>query len=177
MEMNTLRHDKIKIMKKNDWEIYRSLRLRSLQESPDSFGSTYERELTYTSTQWQTRLETANRTLHALPLMAVVDTSPVGLAWGRIHEPDDTTVNVYQMWVAPETRGQGVGRALLDQIVLWTKEVKLKTVSLHVTTSNFEAIALYASSGFISHGKTEALRPGSQLNVQPMILSLPVEQA
>ena len=165
-------HSNIRILAVTDWEVYRTLRLCSLKDSPDSFGSTYEREAEYADEEWQSRLDPAGRAANTLPLLASVDDSPSGLAWGLVHDPDPSTAYVYQMWVAPEARGRGLGRALLDRIVLWAGERKLDAVSLTVTTTNTPAIALYASLGFVPDGETKELRPGSPLSVQPMVLRL-----
>jgi ribosomal protein S18 acetylase RimI-like enzyme len=76
------------------------------------------------------------------------------------------------MWVAPEARGSGIERALLNEIISWAKSAGQGNVKLAVTTTNSAAFALYQSSGFEPYGNVEELRPGSALNVQPMILEL-----
>ncbi|MDP2284085.1 MAG: hypothetical protein Q8L06_08090, partial [Pseudohongiella sp.] len=52
----------------SDWQRYKSIRLRSLENSPDAFGSTFERELTLTDEEWQARVNPALREGLALPL-------------------------------------------------------------------------------------------------------------
>lgn len=162
----------IRVLGIADWRIYKSLRLDSLLDSPDSFGSAYEIEVAYPDAEWMARLDPAGRARNALPLVAEVDGSPAGLAWGLIHNPTPEAVNVYQMWVAPKDRGYGIGRALLSRILFWAKESQLSTVLLAVTTTNSAALALYRSSGFAPLGKPEQLRRGSVLQVQPMVLRL-----
>lgn len=50
--------------------------------------------------------------------------------------------------VAPEYRGMGIGRALLDRAVLQAGEAGASSVFLEVSTRNEDAIALYTQCGF-----------------------------
>ena len=162
----------IGILSTEDWQTYKSLRLSSLMESPESFGSTYEDEAEYPDEVWKSRLDPSGRVERALPLVAEIDGTPSGLAWGLIHDPDSKTAHVYQMWVTPERRGKGLGRGLLKAIISWAQALQLNTLVLAVTTNNTAAISLYRSFGFVPVGNTEELRSGSPLLAQPMALEL-----
>lgn len=167
--MSTL---KIRVLNKEDWGIYKELRLLSLQDSPDSFGSTYEHEIKFSNEEWISRLDHDNRANYALPLIAELNGVAVGLAWGLLHNPYDKTAHIYQMWVSPSVRGQGVGRLLLKKIISWAKEFDFESISLAVTTTNIAAVHLYKTTGFEPYGSLERLREISALYVQPMKLKL-----
>ena len=162
----------IKTLGKEDWILYKTLRLRSLQDSPDSFGSSYESEAAYPDKEWISRLDPQGLARYALPLVAEVDGVPSGLAWGLIHEPDSKTAHVYQMWVAPEARGMGTGHALLNHITAWAEDAQIDRLVLAVTTTNPAAIALYFSSGFIPQGELQELKADSGLFTQMMVKAL-----
>jgi ribosomal protein S18 acetylase RimI-like enzyme len=162
----------IRVLSEDDWKIYKLLRLRSLQESPDSFGSTYEREHQFQDKEWLFLLDSNGGDKLALPLVAELNGSALGLAWGLIHEPGDQIAHVYQMWVSPDTRGLGVGKLLLNRIIVWAKSTDLQALSLAVTTTNLPAVKLYRSSGFLPHGGLKELRSESTVRVQPMMLEL-----
>jgi hypothetical protein len=49
------------ILSMGDWQVYKSLRLASLKDSPDSFGATYERESEFPDSEWISRLDPAGR--------------------------------------------------------------------------------------------------------------------
>lgn len=159
------------------WETYKSLRLASLKDAPDSFGSTFERETEFSEEEWKSRITATNGPTRVLPLVAEFEGSPIGLAWGVVHTPKSKSVHVYQMWVSPEHRGTGVGRQLLDRIIEWTHEVELSSLSLAVTTINIPAIMLYESLGFLRYGKPEPLRDGSPLVMQSMEKTLGTHDA
>jgi len=162
----------IRVLNKDDWSIYREIRLLSLQDSPNSFGSSYEQEFLFSSEEWISRLNLDNRVKRALPLVAELNGIAVGLAWGLVHSPKDKTAHIYQMWVSPDVRGQGVGSLLLKKIIIWSKELNLDYVCLAVTTTNIAAVKLYKTYGFEPYGSLESLREASMLSIQPMKLKL-----
>ena len=70
----------IRVLNKEDWAIYKDLRLLSLQDSPDSFGSTYEQEVQVSNEEWISRLDPELCAKYALPLMAELNGVAIGLA-------------------------------------------------------------------------------------------------
>nr|WP_290830435.1 GNAT family N-acetyltransferase [Halomonas sp.] len=163
---------KIRVLTPQDWPLYKSVRLKSLKDSPDSFGSTYDQEITFSDAEWQARLDLGFRNLDALPLMAELAGEAVGLAWGVIHEPGSKTAHIYQMWVSPSQRGGGIATSLLSEITNWAFNKGCERIELAVTTSNEAAVSLYTSSGYLPTGSLEELRIGSALLVQPMVKQL-----
>ena len=159
----------IRILAPADWAIYKAIRLASLADSPDSFGSTYEREALFPDSEWQSRLEPSARAQNALPLVAEYGGTPVGLSWGLLHEPDTTVAHIYQMWVSPEARGKGIAQSFLGRIIAWAEARDCDSVALSVTTVNDAAVSLYCSAGFVPSGEGEELREGSTLRTQPMV--------
>jgi len=138
----------IRILSIDDWELYKSLRLASLQESPNAFDSTFNRESDLSDCEWKSKLDRAQRKDNALPLVAEIDGQPQGMAWGVVRNAQSSSAYIYQMWVKTESRGQGVGRELLKAIIAWATEMRLKSINLTVTTDNVEAISFYESIGF-----------------------------
>jgi ribosomal protein S18 acetylase RimI-like enzyme len=168
----TLADIDIQVLAQNEWATYRELRLLSLQDSPDSFGSTYEKEVQYTNDEWVTRLDLSCREGKALPLVARLNSKAVGLVWGLQHNFDDQVAYLYQMWISPSARGHGIGKLMLRRIEDWARQSDLKTIILEVTTTNHAAIKLYQNAGFRPFGELTPLRQGSALMVLPMRLDL-----
>jgi len=152
-----------------DWAGYKEVRLRALQESPDSFSSTFENESAFADDKWSERLgESGGNTL----LVAELDKKVVGVVCGALPATDDPFGTIYQMWVDPDYRGNGVGKLLLAHIIQWSVNAKLVGLALTVTTTNTEAVSLYELAGFASVGEPEPLREGSELQVRHMRLEL-----
>lgn len=156
----------VRRFRESEWQAYKSLRLASLEESPDAFGSTLSHAVAIPDLEWQKRLQDIDEGKD-LPLVALVDDAPVGLAWGRVDDSDPRRVHLYQMWVDPEVRYLGVGRQLLDEFISWAKPRYDRAV-LGVTCGNAAAERLYRSAGFVPIGDTEPLREGSRLRTQTM---------
>lgn len=156
----------------SEWQVYRDLRLRALAESPDAFGSTLVVEQARADEAWESRLGSGVASKLDLPLLALADNEPSGLAWAKVDQTDPWRVNLYQMWVAPGSRGQGLGGLLLNTAIAWARAQGAKEMGLGVTVSNSPALHLYRHAGFSPSGPAESLRPGSDLLSQSMVLQL-----
>ena len=162
----------LKVLTKNDWHIYKLLRLQSLSDSPDSFGATFEHESTLTNKEWSARLDYVARKINGLLVVALLNGRPIGLICGAIHAQEDQSGHIYQMWISPEARGLGIGQQLLTHIISWAKNEHVKQLSLAVTTTNIAALKLYQSLGFHEEGDLSELRVNSKLQTHSMILDI-----
>ena len=144
----------------DDWELLRDLRARVLSTDPDAFGSTLEEEQQYDETRWRGRLG------RGYSVVALLDELPVGL--GGLFEVAPGVSMVVSMWVAPEARGQGIGRLILDDVLAAVP--RDNGVVLWVSDGNSAARRLYEHAGFVDTGQKEPLRPGSAVTKSEMEL-------
>ena len=93
-----------------------------------------------------------------------------GLVWCKLSASDPLAADIFQMWVAPASRGSGAGRAVLKEALAWARGTGARRVRLDVAASNSPAMRLYRSCGFRPAGPLEPLGDGSDLVVQPMEL-------
>ena len=161
----------IRTFRAEEWPAYRDVRLAALKDSPDAFGSTWEESKTYADADWRSRLANIDPTLDC-PLGAFSDGRAVGLAWGNIQQDSKTRADLYQMWTAPDSRGQGAARRLLDEVIHWAREQGAFELVLGVTVGNSRAESLYRSAGFEPFGELEQLRPGADKWITNMRLVL-----
>jgi GNAT superfamily N-acetyltransferase len=153
-----------------EWSAYRALRLRALEDAPDAFGSTLAAESTRPAEEWAARLARTATSGIDHPLVAHVAGQPAGLAWAKVDADDPALVNLFQMWVAPEARGQGVAAGLLAEAVRWARARGATAMQLGVNCANDGAVRLYARAGFVATGWQEPMRPGSDQIEQRMRL-------
>lgn len=147
----------------DEWEDWRDIRLRSLLEDPDAFGSTYARESQFDESTWRARTDGTS----GPAMLAYADDKAVGMGAGWLYEPG--RLMVVAMWTEPAWRGQGVGRSVLDQVVAWARERELRP-DLWVADSNPAARRLYERYGFEPNGETAPLREESGLTMTRLVL-------
>jgi GNAT superfamily N-acetyltransferase len=145
-----------------DWEVWRDIRLRSLRDSPDAFGSTLERELAFTEQDWRRRLDGSGPAV-----LARSGGAAVGMGAGFIHAPGK--LMIVAMWTDPGHRGRGVGSRILDALVAWAERNDVRP-DLWVADTNPAARALYERHGFVATGETAPLRDGSPISMSRLAL-------
>lgn len=141
----------------DDWADFRDIRLRSLADSPDAFGSTLAREQEFTEDDWRRRLSG--------PVYVVDDPRPVAV--GGIFDATGTP-HVWGMWTDPAYRGRGHARAILDALIPSGTRAQLD-----VNVTNGGARTVYERYGFVGTGELEPLRPGSDQLIELMVLTPP----
>ncbi len=154
-----------------EWPAYRALRLRSLADAPNAFGSSLALEESWDHALWMARLMAADVSGRDCPLVAQStgpDGAMLGLLWAKCDTADAGIVHLYQMWVAPEARGRGAASALVDEAVAWARAIGARLVQLGVVVDNQDAIRLYLRKGFGNAGEPAPIRPGSALLEQTM---------
>jgi GNAT superfamily N-acetyltransferase len=132
------------------------LRLRALETDPSSFGSTYAREAAFDDAVWEERVARGAAGDGATTLLAFRADEPVGLVSAFRDEEAPDVFGVVGMWVAPEARGRGIGRLLLEEIEAWIASSGGTEVRLGVTNEAAAARGLYESSGYRLDGREDA---------------------
>ena len=82
-----------------------------------------------------------------LMLVATLRSEPVGC--GALKLSGAEPAEIKRMWVAPWTRGLGVGRRLLTELEGHARAAGASIVRLETNKALVEAIALYQSSGYV----------------------------
>lgn len=141
-----------------DAEIYRTLRLTALAESPEAFGSDVAAESAAPVETFANRLRTS------YVAGAIAGDRLVGIAGFRQLDREKTRHrgDIWGVYVAPEVRGSGVGRRLLEHVLAHAR-TRVQQVHLAVTATNLAGVHLYESLGFTTYGtEPRALRVGDR---------------
>jgi GNAT superfamily N-acetyltransferase len=152
----------------SDWATYRELRLRSLRESPDAYGSTYAFEADFSAELWQQRLAGATTFLAALDGDRG---APIGTATGLGRDGDD--VPVVGMYVVPDRRGSGCAHRLLDAVADLAREQAARRLVLCVTDLSGPAGRCYRRYGFVPTGNRHPMARDQDLVEVELAYPLP----
>jgi GNAT superfamily N-acetyltransferase len=135
----------IRRIKPDDWALLRDLRLRALLDAPEAFGQTYANAASEPELEWRSNARAAS----AGDRRAWFFAGPAGdqgMVQTRRRPPDDCLV--FSMWVAPDARRGGVGRALIDGAADWARSWGARRIVLWVTGVNEGAQRFYEAIGF-----------------------------
>ncbi len=150
------------------WPRWRELRLRALAEAPYAFGSRIEDWQDADEARWRQRLGL----IGSHNLIALVDGCPAGMASG-VPTQEEGAAELISMWVAPESRGRGVGDALIAAVAQWASALGAGELRLDVAAGNPRAIALYVRHGFVDNGPSRAACERAMVKVLGPVLSQP----
>lgn len=165
----------IRLFTDADAAAFYALRLRALTEEPEAFGRSAEE---YSGTPL---VEVAARLRARDDAFTLGAWTPacVGIA-GFVRADGVKTRHCGMIWgvyVAPEARGQGIARALMQGILARAAALPgLEQIHLTVTTTNVAASTLYRSLGFVCYGtEPRALKLGDRyLDEDLMVYHLPL---
>lgn len=124
-----------------DWAEVRAVRLRALADSPGAFLTTLAEDEALGDDAWRTRVARRD----AATFLAG---DGAGMATGLRSAHLPGTVELVGMWTAPEARGTGVGRALVEAVLGWARSEGAARVVLDVAPGNDGAEAFYERLGF-----------------------------
>jgi ribosomal protein S18 acetylase RimI-like enzyme len=137
-----------------DAAVYQRLRLRALQESPTAFSASYDEEAARSPAEIEARVAPAADGSRCV--LGVFADEQLGgfLAFIR---PQRAKVlhwaELAGMYVAPEFRRRGFGRALLDGAIGHARSLGgIRHLKLGVNAANNAARLLYQSAGFTRFG-------------------------
>lgn len=146
----------VRILRPTDAEALRALRLQSVLTDPGAFGRTLEEEQSRDVAWYAERLTAQDGSEADAVLGAFEGDLLVGIV-GLLRETQvrrSHRVNLWGMYVAPEARGRGTGRALLSAALAHARAIPgVRQVHLGVTARATAARALYLAMGFTSIGR------------------------
>ncbi|HUR70283.1 MAG TPA: GNAT family N-acetyltransferase [Candidatus Thermoplasmatota archaeon] len=129
-----------------EWRALRALRLRALEEDPRAFGRTLDEERAQPEAEWRERAFGPRNAIF------VAERAGALVAMCGLHVEDDGALQLWGMWTAPEARGAGVGRALVDAALAEARARGAARVHLWVNLQQAGAMRLYERAGFERDG-------------------------
>jgi ribosomal protein S18 acetylase RimI-like enzyme len=145
--------------------VWRDLRLRALRDAPEAFYATYADESTRTDEEWQAAMERpgVRWVIPAAPgALGEVAAQGVAIA-GAFPTTPDGPLEMCSVWVAPQVRGLGAGRALVAAAVEEAAAAGRPGVQLWVRAANGPARRMYERCGFVETGTEHGEGPLREL--------------
>jgi GNAT superfamily N-acetyltransferase len=82
----------------------------------------------------------------------VAEVSGVAVGVGGLKRLSNGIGEIKRMYVRPQARGLGVGRAIVEQLIADAREIGFRTIYLESASFMHSAHALYRSVGFVPSG-------------------------
>ena len=160
-----------------DAEEFQQLRLRALRDDPEAFSSSYEESRTVPLARVVQRLREES-TAGDNCILGAFDASLVGMVGFQRERglKERHKGFIWGMYVLPDMRGCGIGKALLSQAIAHAESLTgLVQIHLSVVSTQEAARHLYRALGFEVYGlEPRALKVGEQyLDEELMVLRLP----
>ena len=144
----------VSLLRKDEWERLKAIRIRALTSNPESFGADLNEVQTRTKDGWLKDYDKEDY------LVASIDGADVGMLYIEVLKGDHgATCWIGGCWTDPAYRGKGLMRALFNYIDSHAKEKDWTRQGLGVWTDNFSAIKAYEYLGFAFVGEK---MPGSR---------------
>jgi ribosomal protein S18 acetylase RimI-like enzyme len=136
---------KIRLLTTEDYKVWKAIRLEALQNSPESFGSSYEEEI---SSSVEDCSAQKNDIFGAFIEEKLVATT--GFIILKMEKMKHRGV-LFAIYVTPKHRGQGIASQLIETAI---NHAKSRVIQLHLTctTTNESALNLYQKHGFKTYG-------------------------
>ncbi len=126
--------------------LFKAVRLRALQDAPQAFGSTYQRESQFSDSEWLARVERMNGE-RGIGFLAMDGETACDIVGAFLDQNDPTRAQLVSTWTSPTHHEQGIGRLLVAEVLKWARARDAHTLLLMVTSHNQPAINFYQRLG------------------------------
>ncbi|MFC4559076.1 GNAT family N-acetyltransferase [Virgibacillus kekensis] len=141
----------IRLLEPEDAEVYRTLRLEALLNSPEAFVISYEEELSNSVDIFKVRFQADN----AFTFGAFEGDNLIGVVTltRETKKKMDHRTTVFALYVTPYKRSRGIGKQLMIHAVDFAKTLEgVEQVGISVVTRNDTAKSLYYALGYVPYG-------------------------
>ena len=140
----------IRRLESSDLDAFRLIRLEGLENDPEAFGSTFEKESSESGQYFLDRLT------RSAVFGGFAGDHLVGVA--GFYSFEDTKSRhkgvLWGMYVTPEARGSGLATTLVETLLEHASK-QVEQIQLTVVTSNPRARRFYERMGFVEYGLEE----------------------
>lgn len=140
-------------LKPNETGLYRLLRLESLKEYPDNFGSDYEAQKSKPKLGFEAYIEQESIDKF---ILGAFDNDKLVSICGFYRQQDSRSNHrgeIIQMYVKPNYQGRHIGQTILQTTIETAFELKgMEQIELGVFSNSKVALKIYDKAGFKQYG-------------------------
>lgn len=144
----------IRVVRDEEWERARDLRLRALADAPEAFARSLEEEQRLSESEWREFVSPSDTRVWFVETND--DGEFVGMAFGFLDDPSKTAY-LGGMWVEPEHRRSRIGKRLVETVIEWGRARGAVRIELEVNELTTPAVSLYQACGFAPTGHSRPL--------------------
>src|SRR5688572_15228877 len=104
---------RVRPFKEGEGLLWKQLRLKALQQTPDAFSTTYDSQKNRADSEWYEFVDETAKSPTSENLLAEIRGQPAGILRCRWSESSNETGYIRSMWVDERWRRRKVGSALL----------------------------------------------------------------
>jgi GNAT superfamily N-acetyltransferase len=146
----------IRCLRAGEAALLKVIRISALLDSPAQFGETLAMIADRTDPQWQTMLESMTPPSNQAMFILEKDGQAVGSAFALQDSLKRESGRIGGMWIDPDVRGSGGGKALAEAVKDWWRALGKTSVRLWVAEENSVAQSLYLKCAFLPTGNRKA---------------------
>jgi len=154
----------LRLLTADDADAFWHLRLQALRNDPASFADSAEEHLTITLAAFREKLSARDPAINFVMgyFEAGVLAGTAGF-YRYTHNKERHKGHIWGVYVRPESRGKGVGSALMKEIVHRARKIdRIEQITL-VASAKLPAQRLYKALGFESYGiEPHSLKIGNE---------------
>ncbi len=140
------------------WRRYREIRLESLREEQQAFGSSYADMEQRPETYWQERLADATHGEKSWLFFAQRGEQLIGMI-GAFFDEVQEAAHIVSVYVTKKERGKGVGKVLMERILAEIgKNEGIHKAFLGVNQEQTAAVEMYRHFGFMVTSEVEEVQ-------------------
>ena len=147
----------IRKINQNDRETFVELSLaltKFNRRQHDKHYADFEEFLRVRKRRVEERFDKIGQSPHTLIMMAFKNDQPAGYLRAFTYDKELRRGCLDEFFLKEETRGQGIGKTLLDAAIQWMKEQKVIRMITSVYSWNAPARAFYEEEGFLEHSSS-----------------------
>jgi ribosomal protein S18 acetylase RimI-like enzyme len=138
----------IRRLQSGEVNLFKQLRLSSLQDAPYAFSSTYDSAVQRSAESWREQAESTTQGSDRATFIAFSNNMPIAITALYRLDGQAGVGEVLQVWVDPEYRGMGVAWKMMDAVLEWARKNNFSRIKAGVTKVNIGAQKFYTKYGF-----------------------------